>query len=204
MDVLFTNMKDNGYYYTIKLDTEGLFTSVNYTLNLDGLLPLYNMYYDNMSLSGGLFSNVLCQQGKSGVNFENSYKYNSADTLSAISPYLYSYDLENNKRTKRFNIAFVTDCHIESHPNATENLQEAIKFLNSKPIVGSIDYIINGGDNVSGQQSGEKQRSDMRLFTAINKLSTVSVLPVVGNHDNNYWLMMVLLIIWLIVYPQQK
>lgn len=188
LDVLFTNMKDNGYYYTIKLDTEGLFTIVNYSLNLDGLLPLYNMYYGNMSLSGGLFSNVLCQQGKSGVNFENSYKYNSADTLSAISPYLYSYDLENNKRTKRFNIAFVTDCHIESHPNATENLQEAIKFLNSKPIVGSIDYIINGGDNVSGQQSGEKQRSDMRLFTAINKLSTVSVLPVVGNHDNNYWL----------------
>lgn len=188
LDVLFTNMKDNGLYYTIKLDTEGLFTSVNYVLNLDGLLPLYNMYYDKMSLSGGLFSNVLCQQGKSGVNFENSYKYNSADTLSAISPYLYSYDLENNKRTKRFNIAFVTDCHIESHPNATENLQEAIKFLNSKPIVGSIDYIINGGDNVSGQQSGEKQRSDMRLFTAINKLSTVSVLPVVGNHDNNYWL----------------
>ena len=188
LDVLFTNMKDNGLYYTIKLDTEGLFTSVNYVLNLDGLLPLYNMYYDKMSLSGGLFSNVLCQQGKSGVNFENSYKYNSADTLSAISPYLYNYDLENNKRTKRFNIAFVTDCHIESHPNATENLQEAIKFLNSKPIVGSIDYIINGGDNVSGQQSGEKQRSDMRLFTAINKLSTVSVLPVVGNHDNNYWL----------------
>lgn len=188
LDVLFTNMKDNGLYYTIKLDTEGLFTSVNYVLNLDGLLPLYNMYYDKMSLSGGLFSNVLCQQGKSGANFENSYKYNSADTLSAISPYLYSYDLENNKRTKRFNIAFVTDCHIESHPNATENLQEAIKFLNSKPIVGSIDYIINGGDNVSGQQSGEKQRSDMRLFTAINKLSTVSVLPVVGNHDNNYWL----------------
>lgn len=188
LDVLFTNMKDNGFYYTIKLDTKGLFTSENYSLNLDGLLPLYNMYYGKMSLSGGLFSNVLCQQGKSGVNFENSYKYNSADTLSAISPYLYSYDLENNERTKRFNIAFVTDCHIESHPNATENLQEAIKFLNSKPIVGSIDYIINGGDNVSGQQSGEKQRSDMRLFTAINKLSTVSVLPVVGNHDNNYWL----------------
>lgn len=188
LDVLFTNMKDNGYYYTIKLDTEGLFTTVDYSSNLDGLLPLYNMYYGKMSLTGGLFSNVLCQQGKSGANFENSYKYNSADTLSAISPYLYSYDLENNKRTKRFNIAFVTDCHIESHPNATENLQEAIKFLNSKPIVGSIDYIINGGDNVSGQQIGEKQRSDMRLFTAINKLSTVSVLPVVGNHDNNYWL----------------
>src|SRR5699024_5366701 len=65
LDVLFTNMKNNGYYYTIKLDTEGLFTSVDYSLNLDGLLPLYNMYYGNMSLSGGLFSNVLCQQGKS-------------------------------------------------------------------------------------------------------------------------------------------
>lgn len=187
LDVLFKSMSHNGYYYTVKLDTPGLFTTHNYSDNMDGYLLLYNVYYGKILMSGGLFIETLIQQGKNGNIFDYSYKFNSAETLAAISPYFYDYDIDSDKRTKRFNIAFLTDCHIESHPNSTENLQEAIKFLNSKPVVDSISCIINGGDNVSGQQGGEEQRADMRLFTAINKLSTVPVLPVVGNHDNNYW-----------------
>ena len=186
LSILFEQMNFNGYYYITELKEE-LFELKTSIENLDGYLPLFHSYYGTVLPYSGLFSTLLLKNGKNSDIFDNSYTFNSADTLNAITPYFYKWNEEDLSFKKRFNIGFITDCHIESHPNSTENLQEALRFLNSLPIKEELQCIINGGDNVSGQTDGNTQRTNMKLFVEYNKISKVPILPIEGNHDNNYW-----------------
>lgn len=88
---------------------------------------------------------------------------------------------EKNKEKDLFNIAFLTDIHLQSEQNAVKGLTQALDTVNKmKP-----DFIITGGDLIMDALGQSYGRADSlyNLYSEVIKKSECPVYNTMGNHE---------------------
>lgn len=190
--VLFYNKVTEQYTGTYNILDQDTGKALDYNGNYGVMLAFRNVANTDISeddvfdeFYSGLYTDIQDAVEEVKVGYR---AYEDNHVSNKYIPYTIKDTLDSYSETKRINILFFTDSHIDTDPANFQNVKDTIDYANTCGV--SFDAIIHGGDVMT--QSGIVTKTDakaiMKPFFDEMKKSQFPVMFTIGNHDTNNFL----------------